>query len=63
MQNFTSTSNSSLPISSLQLGGNYLEAGWQGQEESNSATLIVQLDGDIAEGGHIMVVILPFIHR
>ena len=62
MQNSTSTSNSSVPISSMQSGSNYLEAGWQGQE-SNSATLLVQLDGDIAEGGHIMVTVFPFLHR
>lgn len=62
MQNSTSTSNSSLPISSLQLGGNYLEAGWPGREP-NSATLLVQLGGDIPEGGHIMVIVLPFLHR
>jgi hypothetical protein len=62
MQNSTSASNSSVPISSMQSGSNYLEAGWQGQE-SNSATLLVQLDGDIAEGGHIMVTVLPFLHR
>lgn len=62
MQNSTSTSNSSVPISSMQSGSNYLEAGWRGQE-SNSATLLVQLDGDIAEGGHIMVIVFPFLHR
>lgn len=62
MQNSTSTSNSSVPISSMQSGSNYLEAGWQGQE-SNSATLLVQLDGDIAEGGHIMVTVFPFLHH
>ena len=62
MQNSNSTSNSSVPISSMQSGSNYLEAGWQGQEESNSATLLVQLDGDIAEGGHIMVIVFPFLH-
>ncbi len=59
--NSTSTSNSSVPISSMQSGSNYLEAGWRGQE-SNSATLLVQLDGDIAEGGHIMVIVFPFLH-
>lgn len=62
MQNSTSTSNSSLPISSLQSGGNYLEAGWPGREP-NSANLLVQLGGDIPEGGHIMVIVLPFLHR
>jgi hypothetical protein len=62
MQNSTSTSNSSVPISSMQSGSNYLEAGWQG-EESKSATLLVQLDGDIAEGGHILVTVFPFLHR
>jgi peroxiredoxin family protein len=62
MQNSISTSNSSMPILSIQSGSNYLEAGWQGQE-SNSATVLVQLDGDIPEGGHIMVMVFPFLHR
>lgn len=63
MQNsITSTINSNVPVSSMQSGSNYLEAGWQG-EESNSAALIVQLDGDIAGGGHIVVMVFPFIHR
>ncbi|MGE5601371.1 MAG: hypothetical protein ACM3TS_00010 [Clostridia bacterium] len=62
MQNSTSTSNSNVPISSMQSGSNYLEAGWQGHG-SNSATLLVQLGGDIPEGGHIMVIVLPFLHR
>lgn len=62
MQNSTSTSNSSVPISSMQSGSNYLEAGWRGQE-SNSVTLLVQLDGEIAGGGNIMVTVFPFLHR
>jgi hypothetical protein len=62
MQNSTSATNSSMPILSIQSGSNYLEAGWQGQE-SNSATVLVQLDGDIPERGHIMVMVFPFLHR
>jgi hypothetical protein len=65
MQNSTSATNSSMPtLSSIQSGSNYLEAGWQGQE-SNSATVLVQLDGEIPEGGgaHIMVMVFPFLHR
>ena len=62
MQNSTSTSNSSVSISSMQSGSNYLEAGWRGQE-SNSVTLLVQLDGEIAGGGNIMVTVFPFLHR
>jgi hypothetical protein len=49
----------------MQSGSNYLEAGWQGQDP-NSATVLVQLDGDIPEeeeGGHIMVMVFPFLHR
>jgi hypothetical protein len=61
MQNSTSATNGSVRI--MQSGSNYLEAGWQGQE-SNSATILVQLDGDIPEGGgHIMVMVFPFLHR
>jgi hypothetical protein len=62
MQNFTSATTNSMQILSMQSGSNYLEAGWQGQE-SNSATVLVQLDGDIPEGGHIMVIVFPFLHR
>jgi hypothetical protein len=62
MQNSTSATNSSMRILSIQSGSNYLEAGWQGQEP-NSATVLVQLDGDIPERGHIMVMVFPFLHR
>ena len=62
MQNSTSTSKSSVPTSSMQSGSNYVEAGWQGQE-SSSATVLIQLDGDITEGGHIMVIVIPFLHH
>jgi hypothetical protein len=62
MQNSTSTSNSSVQVSSMQSGSNYLEAGWRGQE-SNSATILIQLDGDMTEGGHIMVIVIPFLHH
>jgi hypothetical protein len=63
MQNSsTSATNSSMPILSMQSGSNYLEAGWQGQE-SNSVTVLVQLEGGIPKGAHIMVMILPFLHH
>src|ERR687892_2752257 len=61
MQNSTTSgSNSSMRI--MQSGSNYLEAGWQVQHP-NSATVLVQLDGDIPEGGYIMVIVVPFLHR
>jgi hypothetical protein len=61
MQNSTtSRTNSSVRI--MQSGSNYLEAGWQVQHP-NSATVLVQLDGDIPEGGYIMVIVVPFLHR
>jgi hypothetical protein len=41
---------------------NYLEAGWQIQHP-NSATVPVQLDGDIPEGGYIMVIVVQFLHH
>ena len=62
MQNSTTTSasnRSSVPVLSMQSGSNYLEAGWQVQPP-NSATVLIQLDGDIAEGVHIMVLVFPF---
>jgi hypothetical protein len=62
MQNSsTLATNSSMPIL-LVSGSNYLEAGWQGQE-SNSATVLVQLDGGIPKAGHIMVIVFPFLHH
>jgi hypothetical protein len=63
MQNSSTTSrnNSSVPI--MQSGSNYLEAGWQIQHP-NPATVLVQLDGDIPEGGgYILVIVVPFLHR
>jgi hypothetical protein len=61
MQNSTTSgSNSSAGI--MQSGSNYLEAGWRVQHP-NSATVLVQLDGDIAEGEHIMVIVFPFLHH
>jgi hypothetical protein len=61
MQNSTTSgSNSSLGI--MQSGSNYLEAGWQVQRP-NSATVIVQLDGEIAEGEQIIVMVVPFLHH
>jgi hypothetical protein len=62
MQSSNSATNNSMQILSMQSGSNYLEAGWHGQE-SNSATVLVQLDGDIPEGGYIMVMVFPFLHR
>jgi hypothetical protein len=62
MQNSTtSDGNSSMGI--MQSGSNYLEAGWQVQHP-NSATVLVQLDGDMPEGGgHRMVIVVPFLHH
>ncbi len=62
MQNSTtSAGNSSMRI--MQSGSNYLEAGWQVQQQ-NSATVLVQLDGEIAEGGQrIVVMVVPFLHH
>jgi hypothetical protein len=63
MQNFTTTSASnSSSVRIMQSGSNYLEAGWQIQHP-NSATVLVQLDGDMPEGGYIMVIVVPFLHR
>jgi hypothetical protein len=60
MQNSTTSgSNSSMQ---MQSGSNYLEAGWQ-MQHPNSATVLVQLDGDIPEGGYMMVIVFPFLHR
>jgi hypothetical protein len=60
MQNSTSTTNSSAQI--MQSGSNYLEAGWQPQHP-NSATVLVQLDGEIPEVGRITVLTIPFLHH
>jgi hypothetical protein len=63
MQNSTSTSASNSSVRIMQSGSNYLEAGWQVQDPS-FATVLVQLDGDIPEGGgHIMAIVVPFLHR
>jgi hypothetical protein len=63
MQNSTAilaNSNSSMQI--MRSGSNYLDAGWQVQHP-NSATVLIQLDGNIAEGEHIMVMVFPFLHH
>jgi hypothetical protein len=58
MQNSTtSAGNSSVRI--MQSGSNYLEAGWQVQQQQNSATVLVQLDGENAEGEQRIVVMVP----
>lgn len=63
MQNSTSTSTSNSSVGIMQSGSNYLEAGWQVRDPS-SATVLVQLDGDMPEeGGHIMVIVVPFLHH
>jgi hypothetical protein len=63
MQNSTSTSASNSGVGIMQSGSNYLEARWQVQDPS-SATILVQLDGDMPEGGgHIMVIVVPFLHH
>jgi hypothetical protein len=64
MQNSTSTSTSNSSVGIMQSGSNYLEAGWQVQQQQNSATVLVQLDGEIAEGGQrIVVMVVPFLHH
>lgn len=60
--NSTSVINNNMQILSMQSGSNYLEAGWQGQG-SDSATVLVQLDGDITETGQIIVGVVPFLHH
>jgi hypothetical protein len=60
VHNSTILDSSSVQI--MQSGSNYLEAGWQVQHP-NSATVLVQLDGDMPEGGYIMVIVVPFLHR
>ncbi|MFL6371708.1 MAG: hypothetical protein ACJ70P_01075 [Nitrososphaera sp.] len=64
MQNSTlaSAANSTLPLLSMQSGSNYLEAGWQPQHP-NSATVLVQLNGEIPDGDHVMVLVVPFLHH
>jgi hypothetical protein len=64
MQNSTSTSASNSGVGIMQSGSNYLEVGWQVQDPS-SATVLVQLDGDTPEGGggHIIVIVVPFLHH
>ena len=64
MQNSTSTSASNSSVGIMQSGSNYLEAGWQVQHPS-STTVLIQLDGDMPQGGggHIMVIVVPFLHH
>jgi len=64
MQNSTlaSAANSTLPLLSIQSGSNYLEAGWQPQHP-NSATVLVQLNGEIPDGDHVLVLVVPFLHH
>jgi predicted secreted protein len=64
MQNSTSTSASNSGVGIMQSGSNYLEAGWQVQQQQNSATVLVQLDGENAEGEQrIVVMVVPFLHH
>jgi len=62
MQNSTTSASNNSSVRIIQSASNYLEAGWQVQN-SNSATVLLQLDGDIPEGGYIMVIAVPFLHR
>ena len=59
MQN--STTYGSMSMQSMQSGSNYLDSGWPGAQ-SNTATVLVQLDGN-SDGGHIMVMVVPFMHH
>jgi hypothetical protein len=61
MQNSAASPNNS-NVHIMQSGSNYLEAGWQVQHP-NSATIVVQLDGEIPQIGHLMVTVFPFLHR
>jgi hypothetical protein len=62
MQNSTTSDRNSSSVRIMQSGSNYLEAGWQVQHP-NSASVLVQLDGDIPEGGYVMILVVPFLHR
>src|ERR671919_2544436 len=62
MQNSTTSGNNNSSMRIMQSGSNYLEAGCQVQHPP-PATVLVQLDGDIPEGGYIMVIVVPFLHR
>jgi hypothetical protein len=62
MQNSATSGSNSSSLRIMQSGSNYLEAGWQIQHP-NSATVLLQLDGDIPEGGYIMVIAVPFLHH
>jgi hypothetical protein len=62
MQNSTTSGSNNSSVRIMQSGSNYLEAGWQ-RQNPNSATVLVQLDDDIPEGGYIMVIVVPFLHR
>ncbi len=64
MQNSTivSAGNSTLPISSMQSGSNYLEAGWVPQHP-NSATVLIQLNGEISDRDHVTLLVVPFLHH
>ncbi len=64
MQNSTivSDANTALSTSSMQSGSNYLDAGWQPQHP-NSATVLVQLNGEILNGDRVTVLVIPFLHH
>ncbi len=67
MQNFAS---SNTPILSIRSGSNYIDAGWPLGVQSSSSpvatattTILVQLDGKVEGGGHLMVIVVPFLHH
>jgi hypothetical protein len=62
MQNSTTSGSNNSSVRIMQSGSNYIEAGWQ-MQHPNSATVLVQLDGNIPEGGYIMVIVVPFLHH
>jgi hypothetical protein len=62
MQSSATSGSNSSSLRIMQSGSNYLEAGWQVQHP-NSATVLVQLDGGMPEGGYIMVIVVPFLHH
>ncbi len=62
MQNSTTSGSNNSSMRIMQSGSNYLEAGWQVQHP-NSATVLLKLNGDIPEGGYIMVIVVLFMYR
>jgi hypothetical protein len=58
---FDGSSSTSIPIEYMHSGSNYLESGWPGAK-SNTATVLVQINGSIGSG-HVMVMAVPLLHH